>query len=460
MNNNFLSLSESRKLSQLISNVLNCLEIHLSPTAEIDHVITIDTYRNILHQRWSSVNDNVSRCKFKIKNVDTEIEITDFITDKLSEYLYEGLIQTACFAIYGGIYPGNEIKFFIDQIIRVAIGHSVETVVSQFNMIGSNDSIPFQYIEAFEGIKIESDIEIEKGIKIIPLPANFSEMPNYLQNDPMLYFRRSHYFENKTLIVVNGSVSPAIQKPIVSDSNSNRSKDIVDFRSKFQIALNYNTFPNFYSENYEGYYNLPLAMSLVCNTHIKTCASAKIFPEDNIFNLSLQSLGGTCFYSGIDSFLNTTEVNFQKDQVEEFKNIFDKLNTFKKSESERLNIAINRWMKSKGNQNMVDKMIDLGISFECIVGSDKFQPELSFRLRLYLSRFLGSDKPERKELIKTLNKMYGWRSACVHTGKLPKMKTGDDPGNIVKEFQDLCRKCIMKVLDNGKFPEWDDIIHD
>ena len=449
MKKDFLSKQDADKLTQLICNVLDCLEIHFS-LGNTHQVIDINTYRNILHKRWNSVNHNVSRCKFEIKNVDAETKIIDFISDKLSEYLYDGLIQTV---VPGGPYPGSEIKFFLNQILRVAIGHNIETVISQFNMIGSNDSIPFQYMETFEGLKIESDIEIEKGIKLIPLPLNFSEMPNYLQNDGMLDLRESRYFEGKTLIVVDVSVYPVICKPIMS--NSNMSENISDFRSKFQFTLNYDTFPNFYSENYEGYYNFPLAMSLICNTYIKTCASWKVFPEDNIFNLSSQSLGGSCFNSGIDGFSRTKEINFQKDQVKELKNIINKLNTFDKSEIPVLNIIIVRWCKSKENIGLVDKMIDLGVAFDCIVGREKS----SFQLGLSISRFLGIDKSERKKLMIILKKMHKWRSDCVHTSQLP-IKAGKYPEKTIEEFQDLCRKCILKILDNGKFPDWMDIIHD
>ena len=68
--------------------------------------------------------------------------------------------------------------------------------------------------------------------------------------------------------------------------------------------------------------------------------------------------------------------------------------------------------------------------------------------------------------MKDFREIYDWRSAVVHTGKLPKKGSGKNKKPYtqeeVKEFirnaQDLCRNSIMKILEDGKFPDWHSLI--
>ena len=63
--------------------------------------------------------------------------------------------------------------------------------------------------------------------------------------------------------------------------------------------------------------------------------------------------------------------------------------------------------------------------------------------------------------------IYDWRSAVVHTGKLPEKKiskkkkrpyTEEEVMEFIKRTQDLCQKSIMKVLEDKRFPNWNDLI--
>ena len=70
-------------------------------------------------------------------------------------------------------------------------------------------------------------------------------------------------------------------------------------------------------------------------------------------------------------------------------------------------------------------MIDLGIAFEALYLSDIGETtELSFRLRLHAALHLREDKADRKALMKEFQEIYKWRSTVVHTGALPKKKSG------------------------------------
>ena len=89
--------------------------------------------------------------------------------------------------------------------------------------------------------------------------------------------------------------------------------------------------------------------------------------------------------------------------------------------------------------------------------------KLSFQFRLRASWFLGKDVLHRKELMKVFSKVYEWRSKVVHTGKIPnKTKkipfTQEEINEFIKNAQDLCRDSIMKIVEDGKFPDWNNLI--
>ena len=124
----------------------------------------------------------------------------------------------------------------------------------------------------------------------------------------------------------------------------------------------------------------------------------------------------------------------------------------------------NRWIKSHTYQNPEDKIIDLAIALESLYLLDRDgKPELAFQLRLRASWFLGKDKVHRKELMKDFSQIYEWRSKVVHTGKLPnKTKktpfTRQETKAFIEKAQDLCRQSIIKILEEGKFPDWNNLI--
>ena len=65
--------------------------------------------------------------------------------------------------------------------------------------------------------------------------------------------------------------------------------------------------------------------------------------------------------------------------------------------------------------------------------------------------------------MKAFGEIYDWRSKVVHTGKLPN-KTKKTPfthkevQQFIENAQDRCRESILKILEDGKFPDWNSLI--
>ena len=68
--------------------------------------------------------------------------------------------------------------------------------------------------------------------------------------------------------------------------------------------------------------------------------------------------------------------------------------------------------------------------------------------------------------MKKFKAIYDWRSVVVHTGKLPKKGrrkkkksyTQKEVREFIRNAQDLCQDSIIKILEEGKFPDWNNLI--
>lgn len=109
----------------------------------------------------------------------------------------------------------------------------------------------------------------------------------------------------------------------------------------------------------------------------------------------------------------------------------------------------------------------MGIALEALYLSETdYNREIRYRFSLHAAWHLGKDKKHRKELMKEFKTIYDWRSTVVHTGKLPEKGSGKKkkpyPPEEVEAFitnaQNQCQKSILKILEDGKFPDWNDLI--
>ena len=150
-------------------------------------------------------------------------------------------------------------------------------------------------------------------------------------------------------------------------------------------------------------------------------------------------------------------------EINEAKCLYKKLINLDSSDREKLQIPIDRWIKSKTPQNPIDKIIDLGIALEALYVPDGGSGEIRFKFAIHAAWHLGEDKEDRRKLMKEFKEIYDWRSKVVHTGKFPnKTKrttfTPEEVDKFIERAQDLCRESIMKILDDGKFSDWNSLI--
>ena len=124
-----------------------------------------------------------------------------------------------------------------------------------------------------------------------------------------------------------------------------------------------------------------------------------------------------------------------------------------------IEVAISRWCKSKeGFRTLADQFIDLRVALEALY-LKKLDPknrgEMKFRLALCGAWYVGSDFAERKAIKKTLGDAYDMCSRAVHGGPL---QSSSGNRELLSRSQELCRRGILKYLEDGVQDDWDDMI--
>ena len=136
-----------------------------------------------------------------------------------------------------------------------------------------------------------------------------------------------------------------------------------------------------------------------------------------------------------------------------------RLETIASPKSKKLQTSITSWHKSKEpSRTFSEQFIDLRITLEGLYLKDflgEYSQEMRFRLPLFGAWHLGTNFDERKEIRKTLRKIYDVASGAVHSGELEYSK---ENGSLLVRAQQLCLQGIEKMLDEGPPEDWGELI--
>ena len=456
----------------------------------------IDEYRDYLQERWASYSAEPlgfsSSVKPHIVNQSIKSALRDFIREELDPFIEGDNFHFDSYAIEGDNFhfdsyaiEGSDADGFrlevlrggvrvldvcLDHLLKIAIVCGVDEAVSVFETYSCIEGSQgyFQSVAALEGIRLEADIQVCRGVRLITVPDTSSgPVPAWLlQHMPSVSFflnRESEFSaRGKTLLVIDRPVFSIFHK---------RSQDMFDDGSPigdlpFQFNLEGEKFTN--SEAVKSFEKLFCqALSLACNSAVQSSGGGWLFPEEKFFHPGNGgvSLGRSRGQFGDATFGKPTKVGVT--EVDEAKYLYCILDG-NADIREKLRIPIDRWRKSKTPRNPIDKIIDLGIAFEALYLSNISEPiELAFRLRLHAAWNLREDEEDRKDLMKEIQEIYAWRSSVVHTGKLPRKEvsrtkkrsfTPAEVNQFIERAQDLCQESIIKIIKAKKFPDWNSLI--
>ena len=366
--------------------------------------------------------------------------ILNLLRVELAQFLREDRTYAATYAILGGRGDGSSTDDILKNLLKVAIVNGPQAAAKAFYDEIAAGYLPYQECFLLSGIKVEKEVQVCDGISLVPLPNSTQHLPGFLSD---LFRVDSSDFLSKTLLAVDMSVSPLLHRPeqgYTFQSSPDR---------HFNIAVRSADDPDFDLGKFF------LALALVGENPVFTAIRWTYLSDDSIFDLRI----------GPGSDTRTTRGELPLPCSQRLKSarrytFMARSLLFLKGCTSRLQIPIDRWIKSKTHQGYVDRMIDLGIALESFYLRG-IRDELSFRLRLRAALYLGDGIQQRTQLKKEFRQIYDIRSEAVHEGTVPEQVRVEGQTLRMSEFlersQELFQRSLLRVIENGRLPDWDSI---
>ena len=466
-----MNQERKQELTQLLHEAIECLEIKPRFTHPPLPPVDIDKYKWYLQESWTSYSPNtewlVNQFKLEI-NRDTKSKLLDLIRRELDPFIHEGRISTGYFYLL--CVRTNKDRFelndLLEKLLNISIFGGIEAAVSAFDKCVSEDaSASFESITLLEGITLETEIQVFDGIRFVPIPAS-SDLPRCLGSLPGTDVT---HFIWRTMLVIDYSISPIFQKPPLAATAEDKNYTVIMEKPPmeiegFRIKAKGEKSPDYTStDNTVFHQKFCQALSLACNSGVKPSMSWKYVANDELLNINTTGLRLSNKSPG--PFGDGIKVS--EDQVNKAKCLYETLvdstSNTPTNVGEKLQIPIDRWIKSKINKDPVDKMIDLGTAFESLYLPSDSVDQLAFQFRLRASWHLGKNKADREKLMDEFKAIYTLRSKAVHNGELPqkiRIRKGESvpTSEFIPRAQNLCLDSIKKILEDGEYPDWKSMV--
>ena len=451
-------MTEERKqeLRRLLEEVTNCFEIRPRlDSAPNPRSIAIDEYKALLRKRWVSHSDESLRFLNSvvpyISSDVTRSRLFEFIKEELAPFIQNDAILTPSHFLKSHFSEGFPIERLITQLLRFAIVRGTEGAVSEMDRCLRFNCGSFKHIALLGGIRLEKEVEVFDGIRLVPLSSVESERPSYIPDVPR--FMPGDFFFGKTLLVIDCCISPIFHKPMEEHPGAGLKQgfhDPLNRENPFRVEV-YGKDSAHFRMNDGSVHILCHAFSLTCNRAVQVSFESRFLEESELFNLSTGTINRNYWgmaNSGEPRMVGETEIH-------EAKHLYNELKENSKVRK-HLFIPIDRWIKSHTPQRDTDKLIDLVIALEAlyVTRKDGIVNQLCHRASWYLGKNAG----HRETLEEELKAIYDYRSDVVHSR---------EPGNAVKiganthSVSDLvykaqcdCRESILKIINAGGFPDW------
>ena len=461
-------MTEERKqeLTQLLQEALANLEIR--PHNQLEGLsITIDQYKHHLKRAWSDyAKESLWIVEHFTFNIKREIE------SKFFEFLKAGPTSTFSINIseesVRKVYS-TEPGFgggFLNHILEIAMFQGIEKTVSYFEKSTNQMISDYKSIILLSGITSETKIQVFDGISLISLSYLTKNPTTELLYLPSNIINFDPYILNKMLmLVIDYSISPIFHNPSLLETTEIKRENKWDMeKERFRFEVKNREFSNFNEVDFHK--KFCQALSLSCNSAVQTEAVSSYIAANKFSYINHNRKSYPYPLIGPPS---ADPIMIEKADIDKAKCLYEKLVNLNSKAAEKLQIAIDRWIKSKTSQTPEDKIIDLAIALEALYLPDA--NEATFKFAVRASWFLGKDREDRKKLFALFKQLYKCRSAVVHGGELK------DKENVtiqeqtfpmfdfITECQNRCRDSIEEMMKqcskDVKFPEndyWDSLV--
>ena len=416
-------------LKELLDRVLPDITVHRQ-----DELIDVSEYRNVLLRARDSNNiDNTSLIHLYEVNIQSQSltdELRNLIEHALSTYIQDNRVRTAGAAIHGLSHVDFSVDTLLERLLNLSIMLGVEGATDSFLNSVEVDACPYRKLTLVGGVTLQEEYHLYDGIRLLTLP-DFDESPPATYPNLLPDSELRHRFKKAVVIDEDRVASPRFKPP---DDDS----DFVT-RSTSEQASDFD----------------PRAFCLMLSLATRAYAYVSMQWTSLQANEFTNLLGGSAFrYVSVRSPEDRDAISVE--HVEEARVLYEKYRGLPDHIQKGLTTPLVRFAESASGKHVDDRILDLGIALESLY-LDKIEAELSFRLRLRAAKHLEDTLDKRKQIERTIGDFYSVRSKVVHTGSPP--MTGSELAerwSILSAAQEVCRRSIRKVLDEG-MPVWTDL---
>ena len=344
-----------------------------------------------------------------------------------------GRIGNGLFLLMGGAgtwaYP--TLFDYAKLLISGAVKLGAVRVVALLIGWAGGEPLRLRLSALLEGAGIDGAMNLEEGVNLDALPKSSSDLPASLP-----FFGVGATVTDLiggVVLSTDCAMSPALYVPTDEEiqSFSNR-------RGRFELASD--KIPNMSFDSFCE------SMSVACNGFVDWFVQWRDYGDLGAFGFG-QSGVNFKFRSGLGG------TKFTQEHLEAARQIHHARHAGGKPR-ENLELAMRRWIRSKRSGTDLDKLIELRIALEALYEIGGLN-EKGFRIATYAAWHLGKDFEERREYRETLRKVYDDSSRAVHGGKLKHAAKNQE---LVSGGQDICRKGILKRLEEPEKPKWEELI--
>ena len=245
-----------------------------------DQSLAVNIYRRNLQRSWRAHDPDwnlllISHYKPRVEDTILRDELLQVVTAELAPHIHEDTIQTAAIAIIGGLAPGYPLDDLMTHILDVAIVRGPLYTAEAFYRSAEAESVSYQSFGLLTGVRVDKELQISQGIRLVPIPNSTSGIPPHI---PLWPYMNPIDLLGRTLIVIDNTLSPIFINPRLTQ---------MDPIAPFSHSLTSTEYPDF---NIERFCN---ALSLAGNASIACSASWTHVEPTEIFNIWGKYQGGS-----------------------------------------------------------------------------------------------------------------------------------------------------------------------
>ena len=371
------------------------------------------------------------------------------IRDHLGDRIRDSRLKSALHATLGGLHEGFTLDDLLSHWLDIAIARGSEFAARAF-ISGISNPVPYQQMALIRGLRVGCAIAIADGVRIVLQSGSLAALPPYLPSRldsdrlPRWTDLRLTDFIHSSILIVDGLVSPAFIDP-----DENLGSVIPPYDAG---VFEYEHLSDESRDFHVGRFCEALSLAVGEGMTIQSPAQWLHLDDDHICKVGFAMNDSPAMSSRqqMDSRL----VNASEETVEFATSLYWARKNLSRETAARLNVTIDRWIRSYEDMFLVDKFIDLGIALESLYLGG-IRDELRFRLALHAAWHLGTNVAERERLMREFRKVYDLRSSAVHSGSVEDTKTTRD---VLSQAQAFCRWAIVDIISRKRFPDWNELV--